>query len=292
MPEAVVSTVVERQAGSELGADVSAGASTLTLVDPDEFDADGGNLTIGTEVFSYFLDADTGVATLKTVLVNAYDEGEPVYVYPPFTERLAMVREAGSGEDLEARVPHGLYDKLATGTRDETNQELVECELRGTELVVADVIGLEPSVDSSYLNTQHAEAAVDLAGVDPLTNSYQPIGGAQLTVVPERSTLYLVSWTCVLEFYTSGFTINGNGFASLLVNGVQTGIEAQPVVAGKWDNSGPNPVVGFPCSGQVAVACEPDIEYVFEIGVKKSGSVDIKVPLAKAGGISYVVFGS
>lgn len=143
--QAQVTSVAEEHVGSTL---LVQDGTTLTVEDVEEFDADGGQLSVGGEVRSYVVVDDELI--ISAALGGVYAEGDEVLVYPLQVERVAYVLEAGAEEELPARVPHSLHDRLALGTRDEDG-EMVEVEGAGEELVVRDVLALEPGNDAGYI---------------------------------------------------------------------------------------------------------------------------------------------
>lgn len=149
-----VTSVSEEPAGSELDAAISAGATVIPVVDSDDFEVEGGQLLLddGTnaEILPYAYDEDADEITV-TPTENAYAAETPVSV-PGAVERWASVLEPDSEEELEARVPHALYDRLPLGVRqDDGEAEIVEVDYLDDELVVADVLFREPVVDGSYI---------------------------------------------------------------------------------------------------------------------------------------------
>lgn len=211
--EGIVTTVIERQAASELSVAAAATDTAIAVVAPDEFDADGGVLLVGdpngnNDICAYSIDTDTGVVTLKTPLANSYSDGDPVAVYPAFTERVAFFREAGSGEELEARVPHGLYDRIATGTRDEDSAELIECEMRGHELVVSDIVGRQLA---NYAEALDADNTVSTTAVE--------LGGPAVTLTVPQAGLVSVFASVDIKANGSG----GQGAVVLYLDGVPLG---------------------------------------------------------------------
>ena len=149
-----VTNVVERTLGTELAADAAAAADELEVLDPAELNLDGGTLQIGDEVHEYTVNGDDVVALTDT-LTAGFSEEEPVYVYPLTMERVAYVRAENEVEtdELTIRVPHSLWDRLADGIRaDDRTAEVVEVDVRDGEPVIVDMLGVEPSVDGSYID--------------------------------------------------------------------------------------------------------------------------------------------
>lgn len=295
MLEGVVTNVIERLAGSELTNDAAAGASGITVLDPDEFEEDGGGLRIGDEEIVYSVcDPDTGLIVLKTPLAGSYAADEPVYVDPKHIERIAHMREHGAEEELEARVPHGLYERLPVGTRDTVTGPLVECEPVESGLIVADVIGLEPVLDSEFFDTRRStEKGVD--GLSPIPGTYTALGGA-VTVSPDTDCLSIVSWGVAVNLLpnTGGhYTIKGTAYASLLLDGVPVGLEISSGFTGRLDDStGLTPKIEGSLSAQTIVAMSGGQDFELAIGVKASFDAGYaEVPALKASGLSYAFFG-
>lgn len=152
--DARITSVVEREAGSELDVAVSAGATTLTVVDSYDFDADvGGTLTLddGTnaETVAYTFDEDSDEITVPA-LANAYAAETPVTI-PDAPERWASVVEPEGDEELEARIPHALYDRIPLDQDYLADEMVVEVAYLDDELVVEDVLVRAPTVDASFI---------------------------------------------------------------------------------------------------------------------------------------------
>ena len=151
--------VEDEQLGSVLAADAAAGATTIEVADPTDFD-DSGQLQIGSETPTYSaVDEDTGVITLDAPLVSAYlaDDGVDVTLYPAAYVRYATLVGADDLEDeegMKARVPLALYDKLPIGVRDLSAGEGETCQAAffGDELVLTDITGELPLVDGSFID--------------------------------------------------------------------------------------------------------------------------------------------
>lgn len=149
--------VEEVLAGSELAVDVTGtGATTITVDDPTDFQPEGGELQIGGVEKGYAsIDETTGVITLDAAIGTVYLAGEPVYTLPLSTERFAHAILEGDEETLQARIPHGLFDRLPVGARDGNIDELELVELSRDslgELYVEDVLNREPVVDGTFLD--------------------------------------------------------------------------------------------------------------------------------------------
>lgn len=167
--EGTVTSVTERPVGSTLDADYSSSATSITVGDVDEFNADGGTLQIGTEQITYTVDAD-GNLDLGSGLVASYLEGDPVLVYPLQTERVAYVLEPEGGEELEVRVPHALWDRVPEGVRS-SEAEVIEAHYVGGELVMQDVIAKTPVVDATFIDADTLPRASELTDGDAPASS-------------------------------------------------------------------------------------------------------------------------
>lgn len=171
-----VQNVTEIPVGSTLDEDASSGASSLKPADIEEFNPDGGKLQIGDEVFTYTVDGDE--LDLSGTISQSYDEGEPIYTYPPTYERWAWVREPGAEEDLQVRVPHALWDRLPLGVRSEDDAEEVECELTIDGVaVISDVIAREPRVDGEFIQDYTVRPEVITDGEPPASSPTPEVSG-------------------------------------------------------------------------------------------------------------------
>lgn len=212
-----VISVAERYFGSELSAAASATDGSIFVNDLTEFD-ESGQLQIGSEVFDYTaVDEDTGEITLDGTLASSYDEEEGVYIYPLTVERIAYLSISDEDEDIQARIPHSLYDKLPVGIRDTGETESVSVDYDGDELVVLDVLGKAPVVDAAYIDVTNLDTSgieVDLTDGDPPASS--PSLAAGVTGGPNY---FALKWTAVSnadavtyeihESTSSGFTPDG-----------------------------------------------------------------------------------
>src|SRR5690606_16776246 len=109
---------------------------------------------------------------------QSYDEGEPIYTYPPTYERWAWVREPGAEEALQVRVPHALWDRLPLGVRSEDDAEEVECELTIDGVaVISDVIAREPRVDGGFIQDYTVRPEVITDGEPPASSPTPEVSG-------------------------------------------------------------------------------------------------------------------
>jgi hypothetical protein len=293
-----VSAVKQRDVGSELAAARSAGDDTLTLVDPGELDWEGGTLEIGAETIAYTVEED-GTIDLATPLANAYAIETPVYQSPRSPERTVFLIEEDQIEEVAARVPHGLHDRLPTGVRlDPATAEAVEAEFRDGEMVAIDVFARRPTIDSAFVDAAYNESAV-VIGLDPLGVDYTALDG-EVTITRDEDCICIVEWGCSLEIYNfgGGHTVDGEAWASLLVDDgsgagyVQVGVERFALVSAKLDPTGPAPEFVFPAAGGTFVPMLAGVEYTIAIGARAAmTNGDARVPALKSGGFQYAFFG-
>lgn len=190
-----ITNVLEVYAGSELAADVIAGATTITVTDPVDWSTDGGVFSFvdGTETQITYTTVDdvTGIVTLAAGLALGHLTGDLVQIQPPVLERYAYVAMEDQDEAVEALVPHSLYDRVPTGLRDETvgDSELVSVGYSDEgRVVVQDVVDREPAVDGTFITP----ATRPPASTDGLPPAISPTP----TLVPGIGMLF-VSWTAI-----------------------------------------------------------------------------------------------
>lgn len=179
--EGRITNVVERQVGTELSDDVSAGSFDLVVENGYELDGNGGTLVIGDEEIVYTVDSpEDGTVSLATALANDYLATEPVWLSPTTMERIAFVVGTDQQEELPARVPHALYDRIAVGIRNPEAglSEEVECEPQGGELIVTDLLGQAPVVDGSFLDDYTVAPTAVLDGIAPDHSPTPTVTGA------------------------------------------------------------------------------------------------------------------
>ena len=227
--EATVISIEEHVAQTELEAAASAGATTLEVADPDELDFDGGTLAIGEEIIPYSIDEDSEEVILESPLEAAYPVEEPVAVYPASVERIAYVRGADDDEELEARVPHALFDRLDLGIRDETDEsaELVLVALDDDEWVIADLLYQEPVIDGTFIDPETLPEPPPAEVTDGLA----PVSSPTPTAIEGGPGYLFVKWAAIanpdLTLYelhlsaASGFTPDAATLA-LETSGTQT----------------------------------------------------------------------
>jgi hypothetical protein len=173
-----VVNVFDDVAGSELAADASAAATSLSLVDLMDFnqDPEGGTLKIddGTnnETLTYTVPSgSTGTVNLGAGLAHSYVTGTRVTVVvngQPVVERWADIVEPDGEEPLRSLVPHHLYSLVGLGSRSLDEAEHVTAGFEGEDLVLQNVLGKEP-----------VHEGLKLAAADLTQLAY--IGGAENT---------------------------------------------------------------------------------------------------------------
>lgn len=137
---------------SELLSAVLAGDTQLPLDTTLDF-LPGTDAIIGTEIVSIVdVDDDAAVLHLASPLLSGYDEEAEVKVHPVIFEKVAHIIIEEEDEELIARVPFTMYDRLATGTREPGTEEVVAVDFDQDELVIEDALGLLPIVDGSVID--------------------------------------------------------------------------------------------------------------------------------------------
>ena len=265
--EGVVTAVRDHLVGSVL---LTQSGTTLTVEDPDEF-GEAGTLQIGDETENYTVVDDELI--LDSALSGTYAADDPVLVYPPQTERNALVLEAGSDEEVEAVVPHNLHALLSSGTRD--GGELVACEVVGDELQVVDVVARKPEIDGEFVDTPYDDLPITSV---TLGTSYT-VTAEQVKVTPEFDAVALVTFNVTVKVAATT-----TAYVSLMVDGVQTGTERYAA------QDGSNAGLYFPVTGTVQVAMSAGQAYVLEVAGKRTGPGACSIEGSKTGGIGYILF--
>lgn len=149
--------------GSNLTADLAAGATVLPLKDAEPFDEiTGGTVQIGDTTYTYAalgVDNDADTVTLDSGLVAAAAEGDRVDAWDPVnseiqTEYRALVAVPGmldNDEPLDATLSQSLALLLPEGSREPGEGESVTLELRDTEWVIVDVVGKTPAIQPDFV---------------------------------------------------------------------------------------------------------------------------------------------
>jgi hypothetical protein len=182
-----VTAVVQQPGGSALASPVAVGAVTLLVGDAADFEYTGGTLDIGpgVEQLPYVgVDDAAGTVALGQPTTQAYDEGTPVNIQPAAVQRLAYVHcdDLDGGDDLVARVPHGLYPLLREGIRAVTDQEPVVVDFDGSWWVVTNVVNVRPGLDTLPIDPGGALVVLDANGEITSQLSDLSIGFDELVV--------------------------------------------------------------------------------------------------------------
>lgn len=148
-----IAVVTDTPLGGELAVDALIGSTTLTLVDAEDLNEDGGQLSIGGETIAYVAtDLDTDVVTLATPTTLAHTVEDELTVLPPSVEREAQVVLDTDGESVTARVPHALWDRIGEGIRDADTAERVTLALDSGVWYLQDVLGQAPVIDGEFID--------------------------------------------------------------------------------------------------------------------------------------------
>lgn len=190
--------VVENQTGSTLEGDHADGVESIVVYDAYLFSEDGGTLAIGDQEYAYVsADEATGIIVLSGPTSQAYDDGEPVLMRPASMERVAtIVPDPDPDEpefigDVEATVPHGLFDKIPVGIREVDARESVTFVLTDDGYQVENIVGLAPVTDGSFIDPETipptapvepsgSPTPVTLGGLRQVFVKYEPVSNATL----------------------------------------------------------------------------------------------------------------
>lgn len=152
-----VTAITKEIRGDELAAAVTAGATSLTVVDAVDFDERGGSLRLGMAVHTYAAaDMDTGVISGISPTLAAASEGDRVDVWSVVAgdvvaEWIAEVTDDDDGAAIECPVSHSLVDLLKGGIRG-LNGESVVCVLEENgEWVVDRMLGQATSTSTGMV---------------------------------------------------------------------------------------------------------------------------------------------
>jgi hypothetical protein len=148
-----VQVVFTANVGAPLAADVAAGATVITVDDTSDFDTDGTLHVAGQTVAYTAVDDDTGQVTLAAAVTGAADTGDLVTLWDtgldqPAVEYRAHVELPGvldNADAVDATIRHTLIAHLEEGIRAPGTGESVRMERQGSDWVVVDVLGKQPS---------------------------------------------------------------------------------------------------------------------------------------------------
>jgi hypothetical protein len=280
-----VTAVKEVRLGGELASAAIATATSLDLISTVNFNGDGGQLEIGDEVWGYEVVGDS--LELDGPLVDPYDAETPVYLSPATYERTAFVQAVDQEEEVVARVPHALYALLPAGIReDDETAEAVEAELVDGELVVADVLGREPTIQGGFVDaSRQSFASVGGVALDagfeaiPMVVGYDsgiPIIETYAEAAPEIDCVAKVDWGAMVRIHNDGggFRIEGIAIMTLAVDGVPFGIERRTGLVGKFDPTGPTPEYFHTLADSIEVPMVAGVTYQLSILARFDHPVD------------------
>jgi hypothetical protein len=209
--------------GDNLAADVSAGATSITVEDACDFDEDGGQLLLNGVVYTYATwveDETTGTGTLSgldPVLAASATEGTVVAVYDPMyacaaTDKVCQVEltgDDGNTDTLEASLALHLVGKLDEGVRG-NNGEQVKLELEGDEWVIVDIFGLgDPDTGPGGEHYKIDPFTVAAPGAQSLALTYVPLPESHHLYWngDEQQGAYTISGQTVVIDSTEGATL-------------------------------------------------------------------------------------
>lgn len=213
-----VQAVQDETAGSELAAQASSGAQTLSLESVDWADETGGSVTIGTDSRLYdSVDYDLSTLHITAGTSQIWPEGTEVTIPNPTTVRWVEVMIEGQadedgGEPLVARVPNILRDRFPLGTREPASGEWVLVVDDGEGYYVQDLPGTELVIDGTYLDPD----TVPISDGNPPSSSPTPIVDGGISYLAARWTGVSNADPVTYEVHlsvTSGFTPSGSTLA-------------------------------------------------------------------------------
>lgn len=277
--------------GTYLEADQLFNSPTLPVSDVDDFDEEGGFLSVDggaslaytgyTVIAGVGVDAE-GELNPPTYLINMtsltplnYTEGMRVNVSPYGEEKMAIVNITGNDDEgVIARIPHELSVLLDDGVRDEVDDaESVILNLKEDgDFVVTQVIGKQGSLLSTYLDKHILEitdetppssspAAEVVGGVGSLFVKWDPISNNDLVTyrVYVSTAINFVPAVANLVAMTTGSSMN----VSKLPDGtapVAGVIYYVKIIAMDEDGDGPEGLQG---SSQTKLITGPDISVAY-----------------------------
>lgn len=147
-----VADVTTTSVGTELTADASSGATSITVKDTSRFCPGGGKVVLNDQTLVYTaLDDDSGELTLSTPLDDDAEQGDAVSTYDPKSSKPLKERRAklstedgeDEGDPLDAELDAAVSPQLRDGTRAAGEGELVEYEEVGSRVRVVNVLADE-----------------------------------------------------------------------------------------------------------------------------------------------------
>lgn len=226
--------------GSFLTANRSVGSTSLSVDDPYQFGPITGvvrltRLSTGAteDVVYSAVNYSTGVITLVSGLVNAYEKDDPVLLTSPdVVNKYAWVRTqdatsigSDQGGTVQALIPLHLYALLPDGTRDEVNNrgEMISLAWDNGLLIVTNVIGAIPDYDAGYIDPDTIPPEFLGDGDVPPDPGAAPIVNRQVgfNIIDMRSYARPTDWASMLVEYAESSTSGVTGF------GVWTELQAQ-----------------------------------------------------------------
>jgi hypothetical protein len=161
--QGIVLNVNEAPSGDELNAAALLGATTVTLVNIQDFNSTTGQVEIDGNIYAYSnLDPTTFIMTLTTGLIADVDAGTRINLYPYVVEKWATVELQANDDAVLALVPHSLWDRLGEGVRDPQDQEPVEIDQQAGDWIVANIVATIPLVSGEFIDPVTAPVQTDV----------------------------------------------------------------------------------------------------------------------------------
>lgn len=152
-----VDSVVHRDIGSAVDGDHAAGVTVLAVLDPSDFNEEGGTFAAGAATIAYTgWDEETGTIALAAPLSAGLEDGAKLVVLPAGKDGTAYLVDDESGEPLEATIPPDQIMYLPEGPRDADTAEVVE-------------VDVDPDGEAVVLRTLRETPTLDLTYADPET---------------------------------------------------------------------------------------------------------------------------
>lgn len=146
-----ITNVVIDDSGTELVADVVAGATTLFVADAYSFNSEGGSLELNGISYSYStIDYELNTITVSPVAAALAED--KVYVLPRGSTKVAMVNTDDGDEGVRAIVPFEMTDAIDDGIRDPWDQESIFISDETGRWEVKALDEEIPNRDASYID--------------------------------------------------------------------------------------------------------------------------------------------